>query len=324
MARRARRTSRRPRRTSRRPRRRTSRGMEPNIAPDALQVPPPGGQHPLGQWDWWLSQTFSPGTPVMTTDKNVWLFDSSAASIGKIPEPGARAVVIGPPQYTGTKWRVEIEVVDARDAAGQIDDLIGKQGWVNVEWNRPSPGAPLRWYGIEPLVDNWYTVRQAQGRQHLPRSQRSWMKPNPIPPPPQNQRNQWAWFLRTFPVGTSIEWRKDQPWAPGGGINVTLPRGIKAEIISHDPTQYGGMGGDGWIVARFLKVIPGVSDAAVERFAHDLGLRTGKTLHELDFGLELKDAVSGMVWPLSDTWAAAQQPYTGRPMKPAWVRPNEN
>jgi hypothetical protein len=324
--------------------RRTSRGrhnlprsqrspLKPNIALDSLTVPPPsGGRAKRGARHAWAQKTFATGTPVKLL--NYW----APSKGGPIVPPGARGVVVGTPFGSsgpigggadrhavsadgvplarGPGLYVMVEIVDARDSSGSV-----VPGAIGMTVTEP--------YGsLEPMVDNWKSGRRtSRGRHNLPRSQRSPLKPNPIPPPPQDPRNQWNWFLRTFPVGTSITWKKDQAWAPGGGINMTLPRGIKAEIISHDPVQYGGDPDDQWIVARFLKVIPGVSSSEVEAFAADLEQRTGQPLHDLDFGLEPKDAVSGTVWPMTDTWGAT--PGAGRRhalprSQRSWLKPNSD
>jgi hypothetical protein len=97
-------------------------------------------------------------------------------------------------------------------------------------------------------------------------------------------------------VGSSIIWRQDQLWSPAPGIDLVVPRGIKAEIVRHDPPHH--------LAARFFEVIPGTSDPRIESFAREVEQLANVPLHTLDFGLEPSDAATGIVEPLGDTWGS--------------------
>jgi len=164
----------RPRRTSRHALPHAQRSwMKPNVAPDVMAVPPPGSQHSMRQWDWWLSKTFAPGTPVKAV-RGARVKDDYGRLITHLPRE-ARGVIVGAPKWTGSEWQVPIQIVDSRFVSGQRQyEIIGKGGWVEVE---PEGG---RWFGLEPLVDNWATAAPGPTSRHLlPHAQRSRMKPNP-------------------------------------------------------------------------------------------------------------------------------------------------
>lgn len=198
----AQRTSRRPKRSSRR---RTSRRthVTPNIALRQLTVPAP----PAKSWQMrqWLMRTFAPGTPVkLTAVAEGWL----GGSYLDVPR-GARGVVVVDPVTNDfldyypveDSWSVVVEITDARDEAGiLLQEAVGARLVIDVEQ-------------LEPLVDNWATGAQGRrtSRHALPKSQRSWLKPNvpvaslSVPPPdPQNWRAMRHWVYTTFAVGTPV------------------------------------------------------------------------------------------------------------------------
>jgi len=285
-----------PRRTSRHliPRSQKS-WMKPNIPVDRLAVPPPAKHRTIGEWDSWLSRTFQRGTPVKVTGP-LWICpagDPIYPPGGNLPL-GTRAKVVGYPEFTGAGWKVPISVTDARDDHGRLHALIGME--FNADWS-----------AIEPLVDNWAqrsSQRRRTSRQLLPRSQKSWMKPNPIPSPPSNPAHHWHWFKRTFPVGATVMWRADQTTPVG-----TVPAGIKAVVDRHyDPGDPDSPCPNGCAVLRFLPIIA-ASDIRIQNFADELERlaeeQTGDhhPFHTLESGLEVEDALDRIVWPIGDTWA---------------------
>ena len=245
------RTSRRlARRTSRQPRRRgssarrTSR-VRPNISAQSLPGSPPSGEHTVGDWDWWLRQAFPVGVPVKT--KRLMSFfpedqryseysDWAPEGWAHLPR-GARASVTGEPKYTGNGWKVPVEIVDVRDEHGYvIDDLIGKRGWIAVDIEDGE------FWGLEPLEDQWPQSSRRTSRHQLPRSQRSWMKPNPAPPYPRRPpgtsmfdlqpsyaRKIRDWMEKTFPPGTPVAFTKDASYYGG----ITIPAGARAEVVGY-------------------------------------------------------------------------------------------
>lgn len=273
--------------------------MKPNIPLDRLSVPMPrvGDEDRYGPASSvlrpWIQRTFAVGTPVKISGS--WY--PSQRSTHMIA-PGARAVVVGAPEVgTGPDdgpWVVPVEIVDARDAVGMpVREAVGSL--IREPYDM-----------LEPLVDNW----ASQGgisipRYRLPNPQRSRLKPNPVPSPPQNPMHHWDWFRRTYPVGATVMWRQDQYLEPFG---LTVPAGIKAVVVELRPPG-DAQCPNGCAVLRFLPVLTGASDPRIERFAADseqLVLdHTGEhhRFDSMEAGLEPSDAVSGIVSPLGDTWA---------------------
>lgn len=362
--------------------------MMPNLQPS---VPAPSLNNKRAV-EHWVRITFAVGTPVKLGTQELALAGAGTAKgvVSHVDDPADVAVPSVYVRFTDLRDVNGMEV--GQDGYNAINTLGGGRGLSFTFRQLVEPYSPLTTV-LEPTVDNWASVAspRPQGRHHLPRSQRSWLKPNatvgdllreasrgdaqaagrlvdalrargwnyhdiqsyvqeqsgidartweallsesesgsiepnPVPPPPQNPLHQQQWFERTFPVGTSIIWQKDQVWSPAGTqTTYTIPRGIKAEVISRDPTQYGGSPDDEWFVARFLRVLPGTSDPRILQFAQDLEQATQKELHELEFGLEAEDAVNGTVGPLTDTWGPSPRPTPGYRIprsQRSWMKPN--
>jgi len=105
-----------------------------------------------------MDRTFPPGTPIATLTELDY--------IGNITVPqGARGAVDGP--INGDEESVWVTIVDARDPSGYpLSHVVGQR-------------VGMRGKDMKPLVDHWAGAQGSpMGRHHLPRSQRSWMKPN--------------------------------------------------------------------------------------------------------------------------------------------------
>lgn len=253
--------------------------FKPNVALGAMSVPPPADED-ADSWRQWLATTFAPGTPVKVS--RAWLYDNYMRQ-GPILPKGARAVVIedpDSPRRGGGGWSVAVEIVDARDEMGYPLPVVGKRGWVFVD------AEDGRWYGLEPLEDNWRSSAQGRrtSRHALPRSQRSWMKPNialsqlRVPEPDRSQtsvRDYFSWMGVTFAPGTPVRIVRSDAYlrsAPRGARAVVtrlkgvgnvyvrftdardetglpLPHLIGAEGVSHEPYLQLEPLEDNWIEA---------------------------------------------------------------------------
>jgi len=201
------------------------------------------------------------------------------------------------------EYMLGVEITDARGPSGRHRAILGAVDDYYVSM-------------LEPLVDNWASAQGKPTPRHLlPRSQRSWMKPNPVPPPPQNPVHHWDWFRRTFPVGATVIWRQDQYLDSFG---LTVPAGTKA-VVEELRAPGDEQCADGCAVLRFLPILIGTSDPRIERFAADVEQlvldHTGEDhrFDELHAGLEPSDAASGIVAPLGDTWAMIPNRHAPRP-----------
>lgn len=113
--------------------------------------------------------------PVKTTRSMNFFGTAPEAPIYNRVPRGTRAVVVGEVKFTGSGWKVLVELVDVRDESGyQIEDLMGRRGRIEVDVDE------YGFWGLEPLEDRWQRSLPPVSRQDLPRSQRSWMKPNPV------------------------------------------------------------------------------------------------------------------------------------------------
>lgn len=176
--------------------------MKPNPAPPMPQRPPGAGWY--DQTDTyrrkirdWMDKTYPPGTPIATME--------DATYLGGLEIPaGARGVVL--PHIPGNQdidpERVWVQITDARDAAGiPIDRAIGERVGMS--------GARMR-----PLVDHWAKPGRRTSRHHLPKSQRSWLKPNVpvdqlrVPKPDESTtsvRDYVEWLYTTYAPGTPVK-----------------------------------------------------------------------------------------------------------------------
>jgi len=188
------------RRTSRNPeRRRTSRNP----------VPPAPSHSNWRAWWQWVSTTFAPGTTVMVRE----------TVLGYVHTPAMQ------PKYVLTTVDVPA------GSKGQVTELSGASAftdaYMRVEFS-PSAYVPAGTWAIlylagrdrdeiehvlQPLDDNWGQPPRPLGRQHLPTSQRSWLKPNiplgslAVPEPPEDAvsyRDWKLWTARTFAAGTPV------------------------------------------------------------------------------------------------------------------------
>jgi hypothetical protein len=135
--------------------------------------------------------------------------------------------------------RAEVEIVDARAPDGsRLTQVIGER-------------VGMSYRDMRPLVDHWASSPRALGRHALPASQRSRLKPNPVPPPPVDKRAQTFWVERTFPVGTVMKlergkriktadaawWEKEEPrlakhpLLSPAGHTLRWPAGTRAEVV---------------------------------------------------------------------------------------------
>ena len=214
------------RRSSRRLIRRTSRGaarrapgrrtsrLRPNLKPS---VGPPSRSATIGDWDRYIGKTLSIGTPVKVVKRTGHWRDEW------IPE-GARGEVAGEPIYTGSSWRVPVRIVDARDETGYPLAIVGNTHAILID-------------SIEPLVDNWIDKgRRRTSRHALPRSQRSWMKPNVIPEAPhdpyrvRNSGEYLSWVERTYAPETPVMFTRSHIGLDSGR-RVNIPAGTKGVVL---------------------------------------------------------------------------------------------
>lgn len=274
--------------------------LKPNIAPPQLRVPAPpwNNQRAVEQW---IKTTYAVGTPVQfrSPESNFGFAKGYVASM----DDARQHLNI---QFTDIRDVMGIEVdQEAYDSLNKLDDGLGL-GW---SWRQLIEAAqPGRWAAhgtLEPLVDNW--AKRGGGalmrRHRLPKSQRSWLKPNIRPsqlsvPPPRaraGERTWRHWLETTFAVGTPVKLASDVGFGdyddPDG---FTLPRGTRAVVDG--PLRYGAAQ-----YSRYAGVPVRVVDA---RDASGLPLPEMTGIREV------------ILWqhvdPLVDNWAAAQQPYTGR------------
>jgi len=143
---------------------------------------------------------------------------------GMIPK-GSRAEVAGDPIYTGTSWKIPVRIVDARDEAGYLlSSIVGSVEDV--------------WVGsVEPLVDNWVNKHHRRTSRHgLPRSQRSWLKPNVIPEAPhdpysaRNSGEYLSWVERTYAPETPVMFTRSHVGLDSGR-RVNIPAGTKGVVL---------------------------------------------------------------------------------------------
>lgn len=178
-------------------RRRSSRKpVEQNPVPPAPHV---GGRH----HDEWVRRTFPVGTPVMFTEE--WTDGITGWTVA-----------------AGTKAEV-VDVWDDPDweSVGVTVELFPSYQipkGVRLDLRRQTLYAgskhPVDYHSVEilkPLVDTWGTPAGPAGRHHLPRSQRSWMRPNQGErvqriSPPGSAEVLASHFRRVMPTGAGVQW----------------------------------------------------------------------------------------------------------------------
>lgn len=194
--------------------------MQPNPVPPAPHVT---GAH----YDEWVRRTFPVGTPVMFTDE---------FSYG----PNYAPDVVP----SGTKGEI-VEVWDDSDMESVAVTVelypsyqIPKGTRIDLRRETLHAGSkyPVDYHGvgsIKPLVDTWETPAGPTGRHHLPRSQRSWMRPNG---PTLLQ----AADVAQLPIGSIVfQWNN----GPSGSALVVLPGGDLTQIAllpEHDDGEEPG------------------------------------------------------------------------------------
>ncbi len=262
----------------------------------------------------WLARTYPPGTPIATR-RELQFFNMP------VLPPGARGVIVDPAPFDDeVADRAHVEIVDARDAegiqiAGAVGELLG-----------------ISYRDMRPLVDHWASAPRPRGRRALPHGQRARLKPNedddlelnPIPPPPQNRMDWWAWVQRTFPEGTPVIFAEELVVDPPltGELETLVPAGTKAVVHEHHHGRAPGL------TVRLRAPIAGTSDPEVVRIderLRELGITGGVT--EWDIWLEPFELVQDQILrPLVDTWGPTAAPL-GRHALPrsqrARLKPNE-
>lgn len=228
------------------------------VAPNPVPPPPQSDRH-RGAW---VARTFPIGAPVRF---------QHTFEIDPIPVPkGTTGRVVG--HNRSRSGQVELEVVldpppprahpdwvriadNLRRNNVPLDDYIvwvAQREAVEGDLSMVRTPEPLLW----PLIDTWGSTPSPMGRHHLPRSQRSWLKPNPkivslgpfaaaaanpVPPPPRNVNHRAAWADRTYPIGTPVVKR----W--GDDVYVAIPESRLPHLrrsmsgcwdVSHDPTRF--------------------------------------------------------------------------------------
>jgi hypothetical protein len=200
----------------------------------------------------WLETTYAPGTVVKITIPTVisdWNRDRDyylgAGARLEVTSPGYSLDVPGvssrrPWMFDSGYFFLHVLILDARDESGMRQPAVGNSGWVMSQH-------------VEPMVDNWRGQRRtSRGRHHLPRSQRSWMKPNvsvrqlsvPLPDPRYSQLSDYIdWVRRTYAPGTPVKVMTTARRAAGvrpryaSATKKTLwnlPVGARGEVIKVD------------------------------------------------------------------------------------------